>query len=934
MIKLFKKKSKKTITGHLDGYDGYLLRGWAVSTDNLSKPVLSITINDKEIKTFIPNKFRSDLKAANLSDGNVAFTENLALENIVKEYGNSCTLRIKEKKTGQELTGSPIHIGSPDLIWYVETYTADTCKGWIVDKNNTFKYITLKVYIDGELMLTTTANIYNADLEAVGIESSFHGFDINLAGMATGKVEYSVRVEAEYGDTYVIAPEEIFLSFYKSIKALTDLQHYLRANNYGGRGIEQELLVKSILPGVIDKARKSHELVYADFFEVSKIDNRTVAIIVPVYKGIEETISCLSSVFNSKNSTLYRVIVINDCSPEIGMQNALDSLKDDYPLELIINEHNLGFVGTANRGMRLAEQQDVILLNSDTVVADGWLDAITKVAKSSEEIATVTPISNNATICSFPNFCSDNELPEGYDVAALARLCASNTSEPVELPTAHGYCMFIKRQALNEIGYFDEQAWGKGYGEENDFSMRATKLGWKHVSTNKTFIQHIGSVSFAEDAAGFIENNLSKLNDLYPDYPGLVQEFVINDPMRRLRNELAEKLLINELNTASVLAPAKGKAILFVSLSFGGGTKKSSDDLARMLAREGQAVFLLTTKDNIIWNVQSYKSNISVQFKIAEEKSEFFSFLQQLDIWQVHYQHWLEFGSEVWGIPEILNCGYRVTLHDYYSVCPRVEFLTFDDKYCENEATRDCNSCIQKLGAYPSSYNQLENIGSTVESWREYSEKKLSQAESVIVPSQDTKQRIERYISLKNIEVIQHSEEEKAFNIIRSKKNQSDEINIGFVGALGYQKGLSILKNIAHEIKIKQLNIKLTVIGYTSDNAYLEQFDFVSIIGAYDNRDLNRLLNESAVDVVFLSSITPETFGYTYAEVINQGTPVVAFKHGAIVERADPNAVRLLALDLTPAEILLEIKSFLSNDINAEGVVGKQQVNVLQRYYS
>ena len=87
---------------------------------------------------------------------------------------------------------------------------------------------------------------------------------------------------------------------------------------------------------------------------------------------------------------------------------------------LLRNERNLGFTGTANRGMQLS-RADVVLLNSDTIVTAGWLDALCRCAATDPRIGTITPFSNNAEICSFPRFCENNPWPPGADPEPVAR---------------------------------------------------------------------------------------------------------------------------------------------------------------------------------------------------------------------------------------------------------------------------------------------------------------------------------------------------------------------------------------------------------------------------------------------------------------------------------------------------------------------------------
>jgi hypothetical protein len=69
-------------------------------------------------------------------------------------------------------------------------------------------------------------------------------------------------------------------------------------------------------------------------------------------------------------------------------------------------------------------RRDVVLLNSDTVVTDGWLGALMRCAASDPSIGTITPFSNNAEILSYPRFCVNNAWPDDADPAPLARAFA------------------------------------------------------------------------------------------------------------------------------------------------------------------------------------------------------------------------------------------------------------------------------------------------------------------------------------------------------------------------------------------------------------------------------------------------------------------------------------------------------------------------------
>ncbi|MEE4376572.1 MAG: glycosyltransferase [Candidatus Competibacteraceae bacterium] len=274
----------------------------------------------------------------------------------------------------------------------------------------------------------------------------------------------------------------------------------------------------------------------------------SIDVIIPVYSGYQETRACLESVLAASCQTVHEIIVINDAGPEPAITAYLHTLADAGSITLLHNSENLGFVLTCNRGMALHPQRDVVLLNSDTVVANDWLDRLIKCVYQDQQIGTATPFSNNATIASYPRFCADNALPKGYSVMELDRLFAQlNAGEILDMPTAIGFCMVIRRDCLNQVGTFDTRHFGKGYGEENDFSMRAKALGWRHVLCADTFVYHAGSVSFADHDNAQKNQAIAKLAEIHPDYLPQVHHHIAQDPARvlRLRVDLARFCQLN-----------------------------------------------------------------------------------------------------------------------------------------------------------------------------------------------------------------------------------------------------------------------------------------------------------------------------------------------------------------------------------------------------
>ena len=206
-----------------------------------------------------------------------------------------------------------------------------------------------------------------------------------------------------------------------------------------------------------------------------------VDIIIPVYNGYEDLQLCIPSVKKYTDLTKHRVILINDCSPDERIAPYLDGLAEEHIL-VLHNEKNLGFSANVNKGMAQSKDRDVLLLNSDTIVTEGWLEKIVACAYREAAIGTVTPLSNSATLCSVPVMCQDNPVPENFTVdeyAALIERCSLKRYPRITV--AVGFCMFIKRCVIDDIGNFDAETFERGYGEENDFCNRAEQAGYHHV---------------------------------------------------------------------------------------------------------------------------------------------------------------------------------------------------------------------------------------------------------------------------------------------------------------------------------------------------------------------------------------------------------------------------------------------------------------------
>lgn len=266
--------------------------------------------------------------------------------------------------------------------------------------------------------------------------------------------------------------------------------------------------------------------------------SQQIDIIVPVYNGLEDVKKCVDSVKKNTDLSRHRLILVDDKSPDKDVLPYLKSVESEavHVIESPVNE---GFSASVNKGMKYSDR-DVILLNSDTIVTRGWVEKMIACAYSKRAAATVTPLSNAATLCSVPEFLQDNPLPEGYSAEKMGDLvehCSIRRYPRVTV--AVGFCMYIKREVLEKIGYFDAETFGKGYGEENDFCHRAEQQGYMHLMCDDTFIYHKGTASFeSEEKKKLLEEHERILRERYPEYVQRNGQYCMKNPNRDLQENI------------------------------------------------------------------------------------------------------------------------------------------------------------------------------------------------------------------------------------------------------------------------------------------------------------------------------------------------------------------------------------------------------------
>lgn len=652
------------------------------------------------------------------------------------------------------------------------------------------------------------------------------------------------------------------------------------------------------------KIEKTEEKSFLNDFLYCKdlpVIQEKVDVIVPIYNAYEYTVKCIESVYRNTD-VAYNLYLINDSSTDERIKTYLNTLKLEakpqhlHKLTIINHQKNLGFIGTINEGFSLSENH-VVILNTDTEVPSGWLTRLLNPILEDKRIASVTPFSNCATICSFPEFCQDNILPRGISLSELDELFSKYGSKNfIEIPTGVGFCMAINRKCLKKIGTFDT-VFGKGYCEENDWCRRAVKAGFKNVMVTNLFVYHKHGASFGEvitkSKQERIEENLLILSKKHPGYQEMIDKFILKDPAKDIRNFM--NLVVARY------VDRRHYAELAINHSIGGG---ATVYLQRKIEKE---------KDKLFFVMELLEDRTTLHIKMcnANQQSDFYfdftkldeSFIKRLSIC-LHINHIFInqlVGYQITKITDmILSAGipYEFFIHDFYCVCPRYNLLDGKYQYCN--ATKDitvCNKCLQS-----------SLLCKDITNWRDKFSLLLKNAVRVTAPSNDTANIVSTYYPSLHIDVLEHDLPKYIRKTYDHEFENNKIFNVSVLGAIGPEKGARILDDLINLIAKEKLPIKITVIGYTDKygEPHVSSDGMFEVTGKYDNREVSNLLAKYRTNVVLIPSIWPETYSYTVSEAIYSGYKVLAFDIGAPAERIKKNEM-----------------GWLVNDISANGIIKK-----------
>jgi glycosyltransferase involved in cell wall biosynthesis len=545
--------------------------------------------------------------------------------------------------------------------------------------------------------------------------------------------------------------------------------------------------------------------------------------------------------------------------------------------------------------MRSVPESDVVLLNSDTLVAPGWLQELRRVAYAAPDIGTVTPLSNDATILSYPNVRGGNPVPDIADTTRIDTMARRvNGGRAIEIPVGVGFCLYVKRSCLDDVGAFRDDVFAQGYGEENDFCLRARHRGWRHMAAPGAFVAHVGGHSFGSAGSHLRARNQVLLERLHPGYGTLVDAHIAADPLSEERRRL-------DLARWRAKRRRGGRAVVLISHVAGGGVERLiSASVARHREEGYRAIVVRPSRapDGSHCAVVSDGTENgfpNLRYRLPEELPLLQQLLAAERPIQIELHHLVGHHPSVAELLSRLGVPYDMYVHDYAWLCARVALVGPAGRYCGEPNVSSCEACVADAG-------NLIDEHIPVAALRQRSARLLAGARHVFTPSDDCAGRIRRHFP-RTRPVTRPHEDDAAIGALAADRRRGRS-RICVIGAIGIHKGYQVVLDCARDAAKRGLPLDFVVVGHTIDDKRLMATERVFVTGEFAPDEAVTLIRAQRATLALLPSIFPETWCLSLGEAWRAGLRVAAFDIGAQAERIRRSGRGfLLPLGLPPQAI-------------------------------
>ena len=629
-----------------------------------------------------------------------------------------------------------------------------------------------------------------------------------------------------------------------------------------------------------------------------------VDIILPIYGASAELRRCLESLERETNLGPHGLILVVDGPQDEEVERVIAC----HPAPRVLrNSVRRGFAESVNRGMQ-ASSRDVVLLNSDTVVTHRWLEKLIDASASSGDTGTVTPLSNNAALCSVPRSFEENLLPAGLDANAFAALIerVSQRAYP-RLPTGVGVCLYIRRALLDDVGLFDARSFRFGYGEENDFCMRALARGWLHLADDATFVEHAGHRSFGTSRAALQRRAARTLTRLHPAYMPTIAAFMRSDPLAPVRQRIQSALRARTRSTAPK-APGRVMHVIHGWPPFQhGGTELYAYWLVRAQRQwrdvsvfgrmadadraQGEAVEVdqdgarvrLVTNNFVQRNPLARNA---IRDAVLERAFERFLDEERPDLLHIH--HLAGHAFSLAGIARRRRVPIVQQVQDWWPLCARVNLCDVSRKRCSGPGLTKCARCAPLTRVAPASiWNRALHLVR-----RRASRASLADADAYVMGSRfirDDYAHAGLLASKALVFVIPYGID---IACSAARRRRGAPLRFGFIGAILPHKGLHVAVEAFRGLDPALATLHAwgdasASAGYT---AMLRERGaaVLTLEGTFAEDEKAAVL--ASLDALLVPSIGLESFGLAAREAMACRVPVIAAADGALTEMFDDGA--------------------------------------------
>jgi GT2 family glycosyltransferase len=625
-----------------------------------------------------------------------------------------------------------------------------------------------------------------------------------------------------------------------------------------------------------------------------KLSTNNLTIIIPIYNAKKEVEKCLEALIRNTSEKI-NVILINDASTDPLISDLLECYKRFTQISLINNKSNLGYTKSINIGITSCHT-DVIILNSDTEVTPNWTENLSRCAYSGHKVGTVTPFSNNAGAFSAPTANIHNEIPTWIEKESISTaITAVSSFRYPEIPTGSGFCLYIKRKLIEEIGCFDEKVFPIGYGEENDFCIRARNKGWKNKLDDSTYIFHARTASFKEKKDLLITEAKKKISTKYPNYDKDIRKFLKSEEISNARNNI--KRLFEDFELTFHLSKP---SILYVLHESNGGTPATSIDLAKSLVKKYRILFITSDRKFLrlfifyngsrhlllSWNLN--RALYPTSFTNRKYKEITKNIIINYNIKLIHIRHLIYHTFDFVYEASHLNIKVILSFHDFYFICPSVHLLDENNIYCGGFCTKTKGKCKTPYN-FSKRISELKN--EWINEWKQNVSKLFDHIDYFITTSSFTKNVYENnYPKLrkKNFKIIRHGRNFK-HSLKFIPKCDGSKIKILCPGNLGNNKGIDFIAKLIDYDEHKGKRIEIHTIGSLSEEASVLFNGRVKNHGNYNRDEFHLYVNKIKPHFIGIFSIWPETYCHTLTEAWSCGIPILINSIGTLSERLSDN---------------------------------------------